>query len=249
MEFNRIQTNTIRCCSFCRRPGHTVNNCNSVRLVNFEQCCLIEIHLSIRYNERPKERYLNWLFEYSLHNNDLIKAYGSSKLGVNIRNRRIGDIVYDIYNYHCRIYSIPESCIPNNNYINLNINENISYINNINENIDINENMDNIIQSLILLNSIGSLTRNQSRRIDIDIKLEETQVVIEENKECCICYEEHMCYNFVTLDCKHEFCKNCIKTQLKNITTSNTLRCGLCRHNVKCLEVKTNEILEELTNL
>lgn len=258
----RSENNNVRCCSFCRRPGHTVNNCNSIRLTNFERSCLIEIELSIRHHERPKERYLNWLFEYSLHNNDLIKAYARSKLGVNIRNRRIGVIVYDIHNYHCRIYSIPENSIPNIPNIPITNNQTINNqtINTIINNQSINYNdividytdIDtvNMIDSLILLNSIGSLKINTIRQVDIDIKLEEVEqkYLIEENKECCICYEEYECSNFVKLDCNHEFCKNCIQTQLKNIKNGK-FSCGLCRHNVKYLQVRTNEILEELKNI
>jgi hypothetical protein len=231
---NRIQSNivNIRCCSFCRRPGHMVNNCNSIQLVNFERSCFREIEISIRYHDRPKERYLDWLFEYSLHNNDLIKAYATSKIGLNIRNRRIGDIVKDIHIYHCRIYSIPDTRISN-------------FIVNNNEDNNLYD-----IDSLILLNSIGSIKINTLLlQHNIDIKLmEETETYIDIIKDCCICYEEYNNKQFVKLDCKHEFCKNCIKTQL-NLSRSDGITCGLCRHNVKVLHVQTEEILNELKKI
>jgi hypothetical protein len=45
--------------------------------------------------------------------------------------------------------------------------------------------------------------------------------------ECAICYETVNNMNFVALNCKHEFCKNCIKTYLNTPQHNHT--CPMCR--------------------
>ena len=250
---NRSRNTVMRCCSFCRRQGHCINNCNSPRLNNFERSCFNEIELSVRYHEQPRQRFLNWLYEYALHNNDMIKAYAISKLGINIRNRRIGDIVNDIHNYYCERYSIP--------HVRENVSETLTTTQLLSRlsSDAFNENMDDVIDTLILLNSIGSIRLDNilhNKTLELNIKLDENyhencnENCNENNKikkECYICYEEIDYDKFVKLDCSHEFCKECIKNQIKY--TKTNICCGLCRNDIKNLQVKTNEILEEINDI
>jgi hypothetical protein len=56
-----------------------------------------------------------------------------------------------------------------------------------------------------------------------------TEKLIAEQPRCCICYDEFMCANTVTLlPCNHVFDKECIVTWLKLHNT-----CPVCRHSIK----------------
>jgi len=56
-----------------------------------------------------------------------------------------------------------------------------------------------------------------------------TEALIAEQPKCCICYDDFMCENSVTLlPCKHIFDKECIVTWLKIHNT-----CPVCRHSIK----------------
>jgi hypothetical protein len=246
---NRTAITNNRRCSFCKIPGHYINNCNSPRLNNFERSCFNEIELSVRYHEHPRQRFHNWLFEYAIHNNDMIKAYAISKLGISIRNRRIGDIVDDVHNYYCERYSVPHI------RINSDDSNSLGDITNRLNHINLDNNLDDIIDSLILLNSIGTLRIENfihNKVIDLKVNLEEqannVSYEIEKQIECCICYEEKEYKNFIKLECNHEFCKECIKSQIK-YTKKNYIRCGLCRNDIGHIKVKTNEILEEIKSV
>lgn len=237
---NRNANISTRRCSFCKRPGHNMNNCNSHRLRDFGGLCLYKIEFSIRYNERPRKILLDWLLDYSLENNLLIKVFASSYLGICIRNLNIADIVHEIYNYYCVRYSIP--------FENENLFENIEReyqsqpqihslgINNLigqNINTPILSNEDNIIQN--------------NKRFNITIKIIENSGYFIKQNECFICYEKNKTINFIKLNCNHEFCKDCIKKQIKSTITEN-VHCALCRNIVDNIEIRDNEILEEINN-
>lgn len=123
---NRNANISSRGCSFCRRLEHNINNCNDIRLrvnisrrnrnrlIDFDILCNNNIELSIRNQNNPRQKLLDLLLEYSIHNSSLIRYIASIYLGVSITNLNIVDIVYDLHNYYCLIYSIPYSrYIPN----------------------------------------------------------------------------------------------------------------------------------------
>ena len=68
---------------------------------------------------------------------------------------------------------------------------------------------------------------------------------LDNNCSCSICWDEKELINFVRLDCKHEFCKDCIVAT----TTHNNGRvpcCALCRAEVKTVISRTDEIQTEI---
>lgn len=265
---NRSANIAIRSCSFCRRPGHYVNNCNNHRLIDFDRRCRYEIELSIRYHDNPNQRFLNWLLEYSVQNNDLIRAFASSKLGISIRNRNIGDIIDEIHNHYCVRYSIsqrrniqsedlfenterPHESIPQSQP------QEIYQIRRENPIIrTLNQNMDELIDVLTFLNSIERLNREiieninnrENGRFNISTKIIDNSDDDWKQNECFICYEDYSSKNFVKLNCNHEFCKDCIKEQIKSTITENVC-CALCRNIVNNIEIRDNEILEEINNI
>lgn len=68
---------------------------------------------------------------------------------------------------------------------------------------------------------------------------------LDNNCSCSICWDERELINFVRLDCKHEFCKDCIIAT----TTHNNGRvpcCALCRAEVRTIISRTDEIQTEI---
>jgi hypothetical protein len=64
---------------------------------------------------------------------------------------------------------------------------------------------------------------------------------INESYNCNICYDKKKLNKFVTLDCNHEFCDNCIIKTLqvnKNIIPC----CAFCRGEIKNIKTRTLEI-------
>lgn len=68
---------------------------------------------------------------------------------------------------------------------------------------------------------------------------------LDNNCSCSICWDEKELINFVKLDCKHEFCKDCIIAT----TTHNNGKvpcCALCRAEVNTVISRTDEIQTEI---
>jgi hypothetical protein len=68
---------------------------------------------------------------------------------------------------------------------------------------------------------------------------------LDNNCSCSICWDERELVNFVRLDCKHEFCKDCIIAT----TTHNNGRvpcCALCRGEVRTVISRTDGIQAEI---
>lgn len=261
-----------RCCSFCKRNGHYVNTCNHPRLRNFENICINEFK---RLNSRVE--FKNWLLEYSVQDITLIKAYAVSRCGVTLRTSI--DLVMDsvvnrvvwLINQETirqRMHPTAEaqppapqepvaqpagSEIPELEFVTETtrmmfslFGQNVLHINSHNVLRDVSQN--DILMSLMFLEMIGGIRNEhmQNRRFDIGAKIVECQE--SEKCECNICYENCEKSIFIKLDCGHEFCKDCTKQSLKNVRTENP-QCAFCRAEIKNLELSSQMILDEFTEL
>jgi hypothetical protein len=78
-------------------------------------------------------------------------------------------------------------------------------------------------------------------------------VLLDENKseeicDCAICYEEELqMKNFVTLNCEHKFCKDCLKNTFKNV--ERVPKCALCRAEITNIIVHNDNIKDEFKEL
>ena len=70
----------------------------------------------------------------------------------------------------------------------------------------------------------------------------------EEEDECAICYEDAIPQtNSVTLNCNHEFCKDCFIGCLKNTPSYKELpSCALCRGDINTITVYSESVKGEL---
>lgn len=68
------------------------------------------------------------------------------------------------------------------------------------------------------------------------------------NTECGICYENNDKKINIKLNCNHEFCKNCIKKYLQNVTTQEP-SCPFCRTKIEIMTFASQEYCNELNDI
>jgi hypothetical protein len=217
--------NITRHCSFCREQGHNISNCNNERIINFGNECLIKKHL-YDLTEDSKNNFKEWLTNYYLRDSELVKAYGISKC--NCRLRSTADVIIDkiIDNMYPEDY-IDEEIIPV-----------------MQEDVMLTV---RILQFLRYYSTINPEELNQKFTITGTVEvLDEDK--LEETCECAICYEEQLpVKTFVTLNCQHKFCKDCLKNSLKSVQQVPT--CALCRAEITTMVVYDESIKDEFNEL
>jgi hypothetical protein len=78
------------------------------------------------------------------------------------------------------------------------------------------------------------------------------QLLLENEAECCICYEETIKNkNMVTLNCGHEFCNVCVRQILEKCNVQKKPGCAVCRREIRNLtmnDVTSYDILKYKLN-
>lgn len=233
MEINSENRNSII------STRNSSNNCNNT-LIDFDFICRNKIENFIRHYSQPRQLLLNWLFDYSLINNVLLRSFARNYLGISIRNLTILNIINEIHNYYCQRYSISDHSIIQT----VDLFESIPYT--IQEESQIEINTGNLIDIFSSIENINNIQNN--KKFHITTKIIENSIDFENENECFICYEKHFFKKIIKLNCDHEFCKDCIKSQIKNTITEN-VHCALCRIIVDNFEIRDNLVLEEINNL
>jgi hypothetical protein len=241
----------IRRCSFCRSTEHIVTNCNDERLQNFRALLIvrrdelreipsIDINNKIMYFE-------TWLYG---QDNNLIKSCAMKFCGAYARNNLqtcVEKIISLIWGVEPDILGnvVP---IHDSNYIQLpaisimdipdpfefiDLTEFIAGLRN-----DRQEPIENRKYNItgILCNEIESEERT-------------TQQILEELdtiENCNICYEDKQNRHMVSLNCRHNFCGNCMSSILKKCNPLNLPTCAMCRAKIGFLIVKDEKILNTL---
>jgi hypothetical protein len=92
----------------------------------------------------------------------------------------------------------------------------------------------------IMLESRGNLEPNRYlKKLAFHI---ETDVSLNEAKECFLCFEENM---HAKLGCSHEYCIDCICGTAK-ARTKSFITCAMCRAEVDVVQVGSESIKAEL---
>lgn len=245
---NNIRNMRIRRCSFCRCINHTVNNCTSPLLINFENC-LIEKkneinqlqHLDINSKIFNFERWL-----WSTNNTSIIKAYAVQKCGGYMRDSIVTTVV-KISNYcwfqeremirqqHRQGYQSLR--VEFNNLANVLLENHTPH----------EEMLEGIMTWIIdrrpdysILNNL-LIPKNEIEKYKIIIKKEEKE---EKNVcvECFICFEQREHSKMVKLNCNHEFCGFCVKQIFVNNNKNKPSCCAFCREKIESIEVKNEEM-------
>jgi hypothetical protein len=223
-------------CSFCRELGHTILNCNSSLLCNFELQCINHI-LNIDNSTNIELTFRNFLLSTAIQNLQLVKAFAVRYCSATKRDNCSTCINVII------LYFMPliEDRIEQLFILELN-----SFAGELPLNITI-VNITPPDQNILFEPTPNTfyMNRNRINYIHITITTSNTIYNLDEKCDCNICYEEHEIKNFIKLECSHEFCKNCIK----NILKTPQICCALCRNQITNFEVKDEIIKKEFVVL
>ena len=85
-----------------------------------------------------------------------------------------------------------------------------------------------------------SYNLNRKNLINCSFHINKTEN-LNEIKNCNICYDNKKLKNFVSLNCNHNFCENCIIKTLK-INSNCIPTCALCRSEIKDITSRTLKI-------
>lgn len=77
----RVNINVVRCCSFCRRAGHTITACNSMPIILFERNCSNFIQFNI-YDGVAEFR--NYILEETLQNSSVVRTFAIRRCGASV---------------------------------------------------------------------------------------------------------------------------------------------------------------------
>jgi hypothetical protein len=256
-----MRQRTIRCCSFCRQPGHNLTTCNSDRLLEFEIICANAV-----VNMNSHIDFKNWLTENHSDDQLLLKVFAIRKFHVTTRTSifhcidLITEYIFRTYkNINIEINNQEEQEDENefeNEMINL-LNElrNPSEPEPQQEIQDIPGIEQMVLREMVLYSLFNNMITtirqqyNAVRKFNILSSVESNENEnINENCECNICWEENEKKNFIKFGCNHEFCKDCV---IKTLRTDQreTPCCALCRAEVKSIVSRTNFVQTELADL
>jgi len=215
-------------CSYCKKGGHYINNCKDPNIEilhkNIQKDAIIHIYCSLKHNFNfllykfnlltiPEMRVLIYWndFDYKLTNKPNKKTI-----------QDYIDFLIHYYTFHCK------------NYIY------IPYIDN-NSLWDYATDINRLTNKNTVLSIYTDMVQISPRPcwFNINIKLTCNQIIPDKNNnnDCSICLDSMFNYGICTMNCKHNFCSNCIKQYLCSLYVStdgyhNIPICPLCRTNI-----------------
>jgi hypothetical protein len=211
--------NHINRCSFCNGFGHNIRTCTDTRITEFEEECQLS-KTFCEWTIDSRNTFKDWLMEYYLVvDREVFKAFAISKC-------------------NCRLYSnIDEMLVNITNYI---------YG-------DQEETNTGLIQEFYnLLQTHGNEEEEEEDEVTDKFNISTTIEALDEqqgpeNCECAICYEDNIPKKHsVTLNCKHQFCKDCFKGCLKSTPVYKDLpSCALCRADISAITVHDESVKSE----
>ena len=261
-----------RRCSFCHEEGHTINNCNDIRLEVFGNLCNEQKRI-FESSENPQSYFEEWLFTYYLDNQMIVRAYSIRSCGSTTRSgihqiiTAIIDKFYDEDNNEDFIpfLEVDENTNPNiitytnpNAYTNVIPHQvipmpNIDMVPYMTEDIMVRrfyrEHAFGVADIMDYLMGTGNFNE---RTFPIQVKVDEENIEnkknVDDQCECNICYESFNITSFVKLNCSHTFCKECIKSTLKKCSLFKSPNCAYCREDITTITC-SNTIKPEFSSM
>jgi hypothetical protein len=242
---NRNYITRQRCCSFCRRAGHRITNCDDERLTQFERLC----YYNYVNNDNNIEILRQFLLDYSLQEPIIVRAFTHKKMGLNARcsiDICIESIMAYFRNNNSTFQRRQDNISNNNSVISA-----LLYLSQSRT----NRRQVELMELMLFMRTIAQLGaftdefQNVNRKFRMETKLtEQNDINLTEVCECNICYESYEKKNFIKLNCSHEFCKECVKNCLKNEKRDRP-SCAFCRNEINELEMREEIIKDEFTDL
>lgn len=229
---NRIRNivSVNRYCSFCNTAGHTIRSCNDSRLKDFEDLCIFNKSICDLMGD-SRNNFKQWLINYYMDYSELVKVFAISKC--NCTFSYMPDIIVDkIINY---IYNEEDEETPE--FIPFSAAE---------------ITQDDYDRAMLLLSLSEYNENNIKRKFKISTHIEK----LDENKseeicECAICYgDDLIAKNFVTLNCQHKFCVDCLKCSMVHTPINqDKMNCALCRTEITTILVHDESINDKFNKL
>ena len=222
--------NHMNHCSFCDSNEHNVTTCNDHRIRDFYNVCLMHKLLISHLEENPRSIFKGWLVDRYLHGDEsLLKAFA-----YRLCNCRLTSNIYYIFEKITNYY-----------YEDIHTNP-FNYSNYIND-----YNLLSPLSLHIISNVLTSGYYNDTTetKFNITINIGDEQQDGDETCECGICYEDGIPKKYqVTLNCKHQICKDCFKGCLKNTSARREFpTCAFCRANISEITVHSEEVKTEFS--
>ena len=223
LYINRVihHINRMNRCSFCNCLGHNIRTCTDTRITDFEQECRLSKSFC-EWTEDPRNTFKEWLMEYYLvADSEVVKAFAVSRCS-------------------CRMYS----------NIDIIIDSVTSYIYEDHEEVLDNDSLQEVYNLLLSIQNPGRQVDEEESipdKFNITRNLEQLDDEQECICECAICYEDNISKKHsVTLNCKHEFCKDCFKGCLKSTPVYKDLpSCALCRADINTITIYDESVKSE----
>lgn len=241
----------FRCCSFCRRPGHNINRCNSEPIRIFERNTIYYINFN-------RDNLRHYLMNEALTDPNLIRAFAISRCGANTRSNIatcidliIQYFMPQIQNIETNNQNIEEAqaaeeahlAVPVLPYFRQGRRFGLLMTPSAIE-------TESLLYAMMFVEIIRTIDESTSlnTKFNIKTKISEKQDDLKEEWECNICYDIHYKKQFIKLDCGHEFCKDCIIQSLQN-ERRRTPCCAFCRADIKNFELKDDSYKNEFDEL
>jgi hypothetical protein len=269
----KIVRNTVKKCSFCKKPGHNITICNEKKdalivtvLFRFINSCetkeelhdtlngftLIKLKLLVKHfklttTTQSKRRIVDQLMPLCIENQTTqwINNY---------------EIIKEILEEH------PGQSLTDIAY--MKVTEIIRNINNrdgIYDSFVISNWFDRLkfnhqsptIRNQIYNGYVNAFTYTNSRAYNnsnYQWKIEPimtrlyTESELREIKQCPICYDDTPEINLMTTNCNHTFCNTCITTHLETERNKRHPHCPMCRSTMTTMNIKSIILFEEFSN-
>lgn len=257
VEFNAENRNTnIRCCSFCRRPGHNITRCESDVIHNFERNTLEYIQMNTpleRFDHTNRMQLRQYLLNEALINSNLVRAFAISRCGASTRSdlSRCIDLIIQHFTPEDEdnIQEEEQTQLADSVISTSRTMQRLGFIEPeiIRGRLFLQTHNISLLHAVMFIEMIKAISET-SRKFDIKTSVLENPINLEQKIECGICYEECENKNFIKLNCGHEFCKDCIKQTLQN-ERRFTPCCAFCRKDIKNFELKLDYIKNEFNEL
>ena len=229
-----IQNHIIKC-SFCNCYGHNITSCNDSRITDFERECQMS-KAFCEWTENPRTTFKEWLIAYAIEVDVfIVRAFAISKC--HCRSNLVIDILIDgIVTY---MYDDEEPNVASILFPDILAQDETTFY----------TDLEAIMSLLFLQNEDINSSNISETRFNITAIVEQ----IDEKQgaeicDCAICYEESVPKkNFVTLNCQHQFCKDCFKSSVKNTPYNKYIpTCALCRGDITEIKIHDESIKDEL---
>jgi len=239
-----------RCCTFCYRNGHSVDQCNNDLLIQLARRIGQTYQIIIRdtlENEDPQIRFYNYCRRYF----NLIELRSVCVRFLNGRSRwtKQQHIIHIIDNIDMLQFFTESNSI--NQFIENYLNSNPNQI----EDITIISSTTQVYNYTLiprnLENDFNAEINNQNYiTIQLDIICDNDKNNNSNNITCPICLEDNIQdSNKIQLNCNHEYCFDCISKVITNYIDQP--KCSLCRANISKISVEDGcvDLLDKLNSL